>query len=88
MSIRGEKTSIRSDNEKTRSRLYAVVNGLAFHFITKALEANLARLAFHQSIIMQRLLVGDVVAVAKFFLHIATCTDIRRIFAELKDVRT
>jgi hypothetical protein len=36
---------------------------------------------------MQRLLVGDVVSVAKFFLHVAAGADVGRIFGKLKNVR-
>ena len=88
MSIRSEKTFIGSDNEKTRRCLYAVINRLAFHFVTKTFQANLARFAFHQPVIMQRLFIGDVVPVSKFLLHVAARTDIGRIFGELKDVGT
>src|SRR5262249_15526356 len=52
VSVRGEKTSIGSNDKETRRCLYAVINSLAFHFVTKTFEANLARLAFHQSVIM------------------------------------
>jgi hypothetical protein len=37
---------------------------------------------------VQRLLVGNVVSVTKFFLHVAARTDIDRIFAELKNIRS
>src|SRR5206468_5132271 len=80
VSVRGKKTSIGSDNEQARSGLDAIVDGLAFYFVTKTLEANFSRLAVHQSIIMQRLLIGDVVSIPKFFLHIAACANIGRIF--------
>src|SRR2546423_15336901 len=88
VSIGSEKTSIGSDKEKTRCCLHAVINRLAFHFVTETLEANLARLAFHQSVIMQRFFIGNVVPVAKFLLHVAARADIGRIFGELKDVGT
>src|SRR6266498_1474992 len=86
-SVRGKKTPIGSDNEQARSGLDAIVDGLAFYFVTKTLEANFSRLAFHQSIIMQRLLISDVVSIPKFFLHIAACANTGRIFRELKNVR-
>ena len=86
--VRSEETFIGSRNEKTRSCFYAVIDRLPFHFVAEAFEANLARLPFHQSVIMQRLLVGDAVAIAKFFLHVATRAHIGGIFGELKDIGT
>ncbi len=86
VSIRGEKTFIGSHNKKIRRCLYAVINRLTFHFVTKTFQANLASFAFHQPVIMQRLFICDVVPVAKFLLRVAARTDIGRIFAKLKNV--
>src|SRR5207249_11559470 len=86
--IRGEKTFIGSHNEKTRRGLCAIVNRLPLNFVTKTFEANLTSLAFHQSVIMQHLLVGDVVPVTKFFPHVAAHAHISRVFGELKNVGT
>ena len=85
--VGSKKTSIRPNDEKARRRLNPVVNRLAFYFITKTLEANLARLAFHQPIIMNRLFVRNIVAVPKFFLHIAARTDIGWVFGKLENIR-
>ena len=86
--VRSEETFIGSRDEKTRSCFYAVIDRLPFHFVAETFEANLSRLTFHQSVIMQRLLVGDAVAIAKFFLHVATRAHIGRIFGELKNIGT
>src|SRR5207248_3038476 len=46
-SVGGEKTPVRSNDEQTRGRLHAVVDRLAFHFVAKTLQTNLARVSLH-----------------------------------------
>src|SRR5262249_14227656 len=77
--VRSEKAAVGADNEETRRRFHAVVNRLAFHFVTETLQANLARISFHQLLVMQPLLVSDVAAVLIFFLHVATRGHVRRV---------
>ena len=78
VSIGREKTPIRSNNEQTRRRLHAVVDRLSLHFIGETFEANFARLALHQPVIMQRLQVSDVAAVPIFFPHVTARRHIGR----------
>ena len=85
--ICGEKTAIRTNNEQARCRFHAVINRLTFHFVRETFQANFAGLAFHQAIVMQRLLVTDVAPVPIFLSHVAARAHVRRIFRELKNVR-
>ena len=82
------KASIGADDEKTRRRLYAVVNRLSLHLVAKTFETDLACVAFHQLRVMQRLAIRDVAAVLIFFLDLAADVYVRRVFGELKNIRT
>src|SRR5439155_17580108 len=80
ISICCEKTAVSSHDEEAWRRFHAIINSLTFQLVAKALEANLARIALHYLIIMQRLAIADVFPVLIFFLNLAPDIHVRRLF--------
>src|SRR5207249_8564619 len=62
-------------------------NGLTFQLVTETLKADLARIALHHLVVMQRLPVRDISPVLIFFLDLAPDIYVRGIFCELKNIR-
>ena len=82
--ISGKKTSIGPDDRQAGTCFHSITNRLPIE--VESLEANLARSAFHQRVISQRLAISDVVAVLILLLYVSTRVDVRRIFCELENI--